>query len=42
MGKNLQELKIPDFMDFQDFVSPVFRLDLLLHRDDVGLDEEGR
>jgi hypothetical protein len=29
------ELKIPDFMDFQDFVSPVFRLDLLLRRDDA-------
>ena len=29
-------------MDFQDFVSPVFRLDLQLRRDDLCLDEEGR
>ena len=40
--EEVPELKIPDFMDFQDFVSPVFRLDLQLRRDDLCLDEEGR
>lgn len=32
----LPTLQVPEFMDYQDFVSPVFRLDLRLPRDDPG------
>ena len=39
---HLEQLETPDFMDFQDFVSPVFRLDLLLNRDDFTREGESR
>jgi hypothetical protein len=31
-------LNTPDFLDYQDFVSPVFRLDLYLRKEEGGLD----
>ena len=40
--QHLAQLSTPDFMDYQDFVSPVFRLDLLLPRDDPAREGEGR
>ena len=39
--KEQPDLKIPGFLDFQDVVSPVFRLDLVLQRDDAADDEDG-
>jgi hypothetical protein len=40
--ESAQELRIPEFMDFQDLVSPVFRLDLHLGRDDEKPEEGSR